>query len=97
MPLHQFATEIEAESCSTDSIGTGIVCSLEATEDACLLLHWDTYPGITNTQECHLRIGFFTDGDLDGSSCGTILDGIANEVGEHLLDAARVHVGNQVL
>src|SRR5947209_13763633 len=97
MPLHQFAAEIEAESCSTESIGTGIVCSLEAAEDACLLLHWNTYPRITNTQQRRLRFGLFTDADLDRPSCWAILDRISNEVGEHLLNAPRIHVRDQVL
>src|SRR5436305_589616 len=96
MPLDDFATEIEPEPCSTNTVSTGIIRPLEAAEDACLLLYWNAYACISDAQECRLRLSVFLQGDLDGSTCWTVLDGVAEEVGEHLFHAPWIDIDDEV-
>src|SRR5260370_349866 len=96
MPLDDFATEIEPEPCSANTMSTRIIRPLEAAEDACLLICRNADACISNAQECRLRLSVFLQGDLNCSTCWTVLDGVAEEVGEHLFHAPWIDIHDEV-
>src|SRR5258708_23027491 len=68
----------------------GIVCPFEATKDAGLLARRDADALIFYTQLYGICLLVFTQREIDTASLGAILDGIGDEVAQHLLDAAGV-------
>src|SRR5947209_10212349 len=96
MPFNKFATEIEPEPCSANTMSTRIIRPLEAAEDACLLICRNADACISNAQECRLRLSVFLQGDLNCSTCWTVLDGVAEEVGEHLFHAPWIDIHDEV-
>src|SRR5258708_21802812 len=75
----------------------GIVCPFEATKDAGLLARRDADALIFYIQLYGICLRVFTQREIDTASLGAILDGIGDEVAQHLLDAAGVHFGDEVL
>src|SRR6266567_9399555 len=95
VPLDEFATEIESQSRPTDPVGFGIACTRKLTEDARLVLFGDAYSTVTDAHAGLLCVTCFIDSHLDWPTFWTVPDGIAEQVGEHLLDAHRVRVHHQ--
>src|SRR5205814_10191276 len=97
VPLKQGMAEIEHESRAADAIGTVIVCPLEASEDACLLPRGNTDPAITDAEMCRLCLNRLAQPHLDGATLWAVLDGIAEQIPQDLLNTLRVYLGNEVL
>ncbi len=97
MLLNQGPAEIEPESRAADPVGTAIVCPLEAPEDACLLPRGNTDPAITDAEMYRLCLNRLAKPYLDGATLWAVLDGIAEQIPQDLLNTLRVYLGNEVL
>src|SRR5260221_3505386 len=97
VPLDQFPAEVQAQACPADFAFARIVCPRKPAEDARLLVSRDADALICYTQHGALRRPVFTQRDVYAASLGAVLDGVVDQVAQHLLDAARVHFGHQVL
>src|SRR5436309_377281 len=90
MPLDEFTTEIESKPRSSDLTSACILCTYEAPKNTGLLFGGNADAPISNGEERDVWLDLFTNGQLDWSSLWTVLDGIAQEVGENLFNAPTV-------
>src|SRR5437660_1379564 len=96
MALHQFSAEIEAQTRAGNPLVKCIVRTHKATEDLPLLLLRDTNACIFDAYQHRIllvRIHI----DLDGPAQGTILDRIANNIRQHLLNTLLVDIDDKVV
>jgi hypothetical protein len=90
VPLDEFATEIEAQPRAPYALGECILRSCETTKEACLIMHRNADPMILDAQEYLVCSCLLMHRYLDGASVRTVFDGIAEQIGEHLLNASGV-------
>src|SRR6266516_5624239 len=95
MPFDEFATEIEPQPCPRDFRGTGVLSSHEPPENTRLLTGGNADAQVADREEGFAWLTLFAYGQLDRSSLWAVLDGIAEQVGEHLLDAHAVDLHHQ--
>ena len=95
MPLDEFATEKKPKPCSRDLTGARILCPYKTPKNMGLLSNRNANASIANGNERSVWLDFFTDGQFDGPSLRAVLDGIAQQVGEHLLDALTVDLHHE--
>src|SRR5579884_2870352 len=91
MSLDQFPAEIEAQPGPGDASSLRIVGPHEATKNEDLLVLRNADARILHADAC--RCCLLPDGDEHDSPLGTVLDGIADEVHEHLFDPSWVDLG----
>ena len=95
MPLDEFATEKKPKPCSRDLTGARILCPYKTPKNMGLLQGGNANATIAHGNERSVWLGLFTDGKLDRPSLRAVLDGIAQQIGEHLLDALTVDLHHE--
>ncbi len=86
MPLDQFFTEVEAQSCPSDASCTRIPSTDKWPEEARLLFIWNPHALIANAKTSFVRREAFLKRDIDEASKRTVLEGIGEQVRKDLFD-----------
>src|SRR5436189_6193694 len=96
MLLDQFATEIEPQPSSPDPVRLRIARPRKAPEHLRLFVRRNADALIPDREERLVRLMLGANGHLNRSPLWTVLDGIADEVAEHLLHAPGVGVDHEM-
>src|SRR5262245_32280855 len=95
VPLDEFAADIESQPCSRNLRGSRILRSYEPPENTGLLPGGNTDALITDREEHDRWRALFTQGQLDRSPLRAVLDSIAKQVAEDLLNAGTINLCHQ--
>ena len=96
MLLDQFATQIEPQPGSPDSVRLRIARPRKAPEHLRLVVWRNADALVSDEEERLVRLMLSANGHLDSSPLWTVLDGIADKVAEDLLHAPGVGVNHEM-
>src|SRR5436305_82057 len=95
MPLDEFTAEVKSQPRARDLRGARILCPYEPPKNTGLLVSGNANAVVADREECNIWLDLFTQGQLNRSPLGTILDCIAEQIAQHLLDAYPVDFYDQ--
>ena len=95
MQFNKGSAQIEAQPRPSDAACIG--GPHEAPKDRCLLLVGNTDALVAYTQDHEVHGTLDPDGHLDGPALWTVLDRIAQQVGENLLNASGIQSDDQLV
>src|SRR5437763_5886276 len=91
----QLTREVETQSGAADSPGLGILPANEAPENLRLLALWYANAVVLDTEMNRLACCLFPKGDDDRAAPRTVLDGVANQIEQHLFNAPWIDICHQ--
>src|SRR6266487_3685896 len=97
MPPDKFAAQVKSQTCSRDPMSTSIIRAYKTAKDTGLLRLRNTYPFVPYRNLRGTSCVMQHDSNIDYTSFGTILDGIVDQVYEHLLNTLRIDIDDNML